>query len=112
MVVRIRFGHGPVVSRRQGKNSRIATLAASLLTLVSVSCASLGLWRIGMDLDWAGDFVFPTGFLSHWQVWTGAAVAVQYTAWRLTRYAKKSIPVEPGITGDKNSTTVRAVANV
>ncbi|HWE49818.1 MAG TPA: hypothetical protein VG273_08520 [Bryobacteraceae bacterium] len=88
MVVRIRFGRGPVVMRRQGKNSRIAMLAASLLTLVSISCGSLGLWRIGTDLNWAGDFVFSQGLLSHWQVWIGAAIAVQYGCWRLTRYAR------------------------
>jgi hypothetical protein len=90
MVVKIRFGQGPAVSRRRGKNSRMATLAASLLTLVSISCASLGMWRIGTDLDWAGDFVFRNGFLSHWQVWMGVAIAVQYVSWRLARYAKQA----------------------
>jgi hypothetical protein len=87
MVVKIRFGRGPVVTRRQGKNSRLATLAASGLTLVAVGCASLGMWRLGTDLNWAGEFVFPSGFLSHWQVWIGFAALVQYACWRLTRYA-------------------------
>jgi hypothetical protein len=32
--------------------------------------------------------VFPTGLLSHWQVWIAAAAATQYGCWRLTRYAK------------------------
>src|SRR3954467_13701926 len=90
MVVKIRFGQGPVVTRRKGKNSRIATLSASLLTLVSISGASLGMWRVASDLGWGGDFVFPDGFLSHWQVWIGAATGVQYAAWRLTRYAAAS----------------------
>jgi hypothetical protein len=95
MVVKIRFGRGPVVSTRSGKNSRIARLAASLLTLVSISCASFGLWRIGTDLAWAGDFVFPGGLLSHWQVWIATAIAVQYLSWRLTHYAGKAMPPEP-----------------
>ena len=119
MVVKIRFGRGAVVSRRTGKNSRIARLAASLLTLVSISCASLGMWRVGTDLEWAGDFVFSEGLLSHWQVWIGAAVAVQYLSWRLTRYAGKAVPPEPaiepagGIAGRRCArTTVRATANV
>jgi hypothetical protein len=88
MVVKIRFGRGPVVSRRKGKNGRIALLAASLLTLVSICLGSLGVWRLCEDLDLAGDFVFASGFLSHWQVWIGAAVLVQYCAWRLTRYSR------------------------
>ena len=90
MVVKVRFARGPVISRRKGKNSRIATLAASLLTMASLSCAALGLWRVGTDLDWAGGFVFSDGFLSHWQVWMGAAIAVQYLSWRLARYAKQA----------------------
>jgi hypothetical protein len=113
MVVKIRFAEGPVVSRRAGKNSRLATLAATVLTLVSISCGSLALWRIGTDLDWAGDFVFPSGLLSHWQVWMGFAIAVQYFGWRLTRYARKALPSEPEIEPAEESTPkARAVANV
>jgi hypothetical protein len=113
MVVKIRFGRGPVVSRRSGKNSRIATLTASLLTLVSISCASLGMWRIGTDLQWAGEFVFPSGFLSHWQVWAGAAIAVQYFSWRLARYAQRAIPPEVEIASvEESPARVRAIANV
>jgi hypothetical protein len=61
-------------------------LSASLLTLVAIGFGSLGMWRIGTDLEWAGDFVIQEGFLSHWQVWIGAAVGVQYASWRLARY--------------------------
>lgn len=113
MVVKVRFGRGPVITRRKGKNSRIAQLAASLLTLVSISCASLGMWRVGTDLEWAGGFVFPEGFLSHWQVWIGAAVAVQYAAWRLTRYAGETVPQQADAALDEKSPRAeRAVANV
>jgi hypothetical protein len=113
MVVKIRFGQGPKVMRRKGKNSRIATFSASLLTLVSISFASLGMWRVATDLDWAGDFVFSDGFLSHWQVWIGAASVVQYAAWRLTRYARAS-DVEKSVTGQvKNPVPAdEAVVNV
>jgi len=88
MVVKIRFGRGPVVARRQGKNSRIALLGAGLLTMVSICFASLGIWRLCKDVGLAGDFVFADGFLSHWQVWIGATAATQYTGWRLGRYAR------------------------
>jgi hypothetical protein len=113
MVVKIRFGRGPLVTRRRGKNSRIATLAASLLTMASLSCASLGLWRLGTDLNWAGGFVFPQGFLSHWQVWIGFAVAIQYAAWRLTQYAGMALSEDAGaVHTDESAATERAVANV
>jgi hypothetical protein len=94
MVVKIRFGRGPVVTSRKGKNSRAANLAGSCLTLVSLGCASLGLWRLGTDLDWAGNFFISTGLLSHWQVWIGIAVATQYMSWRLVRYAGSAFPIE------------------
>lgn len=94
MVVRIRFGRGPVITRRAGKNSRIANLSASFLTLISISCAALGIWRIGADLGWAGDFAIQQGFFSHEQVWLGAAAVIQYSAWQLKRYAKSSLAAD------------------
>jgi hypothetical protein len=88
MIVKLRFGQGRLLTRRKGKNGRIALLLASLLTLVTISFAVLGLWRIGEDLGFAGDFVFPEGMFSHWQVWIAAAAASQYVCWRLTRYSQ------------------------
>lgn len=90
MVVKIRFGRGPHVTRRKGKNSRIAMLGGSLLTLISICLCSLGIWRLCQDVGLAGDFVFADGFLSHWQVWIASAVILQYACWRLTRYAKRA----------------------
>ena len=113
MVVKMRFSPGPVVSRRSGKNSRLATLAANVLALVSIICGSLALWRIGADLDWAGDFVFSRGLLSHWQVWMGAALAVQYLGWRLNRYSQKAIEPEPGIEPvEESPAKVNVIAHV
>jgi hypothetical protein len=88
MIVRIRFGRGTLVTNRKGKNSRAARLLASLLSLVAISFAIFGFWRLGQDLDILGDFVFPSGLLSHWQVWIAAAAATQYAVWRLMRYSK------------------------
>jgi hypothetical protein len=88
MVVKIRFGRGPVVTRRKGKNARIALLAASFLTLIAICFTALGLWRLGQDVDISGGFVFTDGIFSHWQVWIFAAVATQYGAWRLKVYSK------------------------
>jgi len=77
---------GPKLTPEE-RNGRIAMSSASLLTLVAIGCGSLGLWRVGTDLEWAGDFVIQDGLLSHWQVWVGAAIAMQYTSWWLARYA-------------------------
>src|ERR1017187_7961340 len=89
MIVRIRFRRGPRVERRKGKNSRVAWVAAGLLTLGSVSCLVLGLWRLGVDFGWTGDFVFPDGSVfSHWQIWLIASLLIQMAAWRLNRYGK------------------------
>lgn len=95
MVVRIRFGRGPRVERRKGKNSRLAWLAAGLLTPGSVCCLILALWRLGVDFGWAGNFVFGDGsLLSHWQIWLFASLIIQYTAWKLNRYGKpKPLPI-------------------
>ncbi len=90
MVVRIRFGRGPVVTRRKGKNARLATMAAVLLTMGSISCASLGIWRLGVDLGWTGDFVVQSGLLSHWMVWLVLAGAAQYGSRQFQNYAAAS----------------------
>lgn len=75
----------------QKRCKRIAALAVDLLTLFAFVFAALGLWRLGTDLNWAGDFVVSSGFLSHWQVWIGAAVSVQYASWRLSRSAGQTV---------------------
>ena len=113
MIVRIRLGRGAAISPRTGKNSRMARVAAPLLTIVSLSCASFGLWRLGNDLGWAGDFVFTSGALSHWQVWIGAGIAAQYLAWQLTLYARKADQPEPDEqTAEGTAAEAHAASNV
>jgi hypothetical protein len=92
MIVRIRFGRGRLVTTRKGKNSGAARFLASMLNLVSISFATLAIWRVGQDLGFLKDFVFSSGLLSHWQVWVAATAATQYACWRLTRYSRISRP--------------------
>jgi len=47
-------------------------LGSDLLTMAAISCASLGVWRMGVDFGWTNDFIIQSGFLSHWQIWIGA----------------------------------------
>ncbi|MGI8991414.1 MAG: hypothetical protein ACR2I2_17760 [Bryobacteraceae bacterium] len=62
--------------------------AASLLTLVSVTCFILGVWRLGSDLGFAGPFAIRDGLLSHLYVWLAAAVVLQFFSWKLTTYGR------------------------
>jgi hypothetical protein len=86
MAAKVAFGREPAMTPEE-INGRLAKLSGSLLTLAAIGCGSLGLWRMCADLGWAGDFVIEDGFLSHWQVWIGAAIGLQYTSWWLARYA-------------------------
>ena len=58
-------------------------LASDLLTMAAVGCASFGVWRMGVDFGWTGDFVIQDGLLSHWQVWIGAMAGFLYLNNRL-----------------------------
>lgn len=88
MIVRIRFGRGMKVSKVRGKNRRIALMAASVLTPCSLMAAVLGLWRLGSDLSWVGEFAIPSGPLSHWQVWLFAAAGIETCSLALGRYGR------------------------
>jgi hypothetical protein len=71
--------------------------ASTCVTLAAISCGTLGGWRLGQDLGWAGDFVFESGVLSHWQVWLSAAGLLQYGSWRLARYGRNLRDKQPGV---------------
>jgi hypothetical protein len=58
---------------------------AGLLTLLSVTCFTVSVWKILADLGWAGRFFATAGILSHWQVWISGAVAAQLLSFRLSR---------------------------
>lgn len=91
MVVRIRFGRGPKVERRRGKNSRAALALGALLTPSALMAAALGFWRIAADLKWTGDFAIASGLFSHWQVWMGSAALLQLGSRLLNhRYGKSN----------------------
>ena len=92
MVVRIRFGTGRKVERNNGKNRRVALALSALLTPGAVMASALGLWRLAADMKWTGEFAISSGLFSHWQVWLGAALALQLCARLLNRYAKGGDP--------------------
>jgi hypothetical protein len=88
MVVRIRFGKGPKVSRKRGKNQRVALAVAALLTPAALTACVLALWRIAADLNWTNSFAISSGIFSHWQIWLAAAAGLQLCSRVLNRYGK------------------------
>jgi hypothetical protein len=68
---------------------------AALLTPAAAIAAALAMWRIAADLSWANSFAIPSGIFSHWQVWLGAAVALQFCSRLLNRYGKSASRAAP-----------------
>ena len=89
MIVRIRFGGGKRVGVKPRKPRRFAAGLAGLLTPAAVLAAAVAAWGIAADLNLTGRFAISTGLFSHWEVWLGAAVALQLCAQLLNRYAKR-----------------------
>jgi hypothetical protein len=92
MVVRIRFSKGSRLGRKRRKDKRLALLLAALLPPSALAAAILATWRIAADFNWTTSFAIPSGIFSHWQVWLGAAIALQLCARALNRYGKGGDP--------------------
>ena len=63
----------------------LVQMAPLLLSPVSLIAAIMAVWRFGSDAGWTDSFFVADGLWSHWQVWLGLAVAIQWSAIRLTR---------------------------
>ena len=70
------------------KTIALALALAALLPPRRFLPASSATWRIAADLNWTNSFAISSGIFSHWQVWLGAAVALQMCARALNRYGK------------------------
>ena len=86
MRVRIQFGSH---TKAPGRNRRAALGLAALLPPAIFSTFAVGIWRIAYELEWAGDFGFSTGVLSHWQFWIGGALGLLACSWVLNRYGSR-----------------------
>jgi hypothetical protein len=95
MVVRIRIStslpriHNGVTGNRSvtgnGVAAELASGLAGLLTLVSVACFTMSVWKLLSEMGWVGKFFIAEGVFSHWQVWIAGAVAAQLVSFRLSR---------------------------
>ena len=110
MVVRIRFGPRPHAQRRKAK-LRFAAVAGGLLTLISISCVALALWKIGNDLGVAAGFIYTRGPLSYSVVWIAAAVFSHVAGRLLTHDPRIAHEAIPQITIKTGSEAVRAAVN-
>jgi len=87
MKVRFRFREGRRVTRRRGKNRRLAAAVGALLIPIALMAYVLSLWRLASDLGMAGEFPI-SGLFSHWQVWLGVAFGLSFAASALNRYGR------------------------
>ena len=70
---------------RQAPYRDLLRMVPYFLTPVAVIAGFMAAWRYGADAGWADEFFVATGLLSHWQVWLGIAVGIQWLAVQLTR---------------------------
>ena len=56
---------------------QLANVLVALLTPAAVLAFSMSVWRVCMDLGWAGAFLIADGFFSHWQVWLALSIALK-----------------------------------
>ncbi len=90
MKVKIRLAQGPRVKREGTRNQRLALGTAALLTPFSLMAFVLGVWRLAADINWAKEFAFTEGPLSHWQLWMAVGFVLQVAAVLLNRYGNPS----------------------
>ena len=88
MVVRIRFGKGPVINRDRMRNRRAAMAVAAMLDPAAVIALVIGLWGMAAELNWVGSFGISSGLFSHWEPWLAAASGLELCALALNRYGK------------------------
>ena len=91
MVVRIRLSYRDTLRKTAVANRHAALVISSLLTPVAVMAWALGFWRLAADLRWTGEFAIASGIFSHWQVWIAVAIALQFGAFFLHRYARRDV---------------------
>lgn len=74
---RVQIGTAIAASRVAAVSQDAAGFIGVLLDPVALLAFVFGLWRLGVDLGWTGDFVIEQGLFSHWQVWIGLAVGLK-----------------------------------
>ena len=90
IVLRLQRGWNRVVTTSQ----QAANILPALLSPAALIALVLGIWRLGSDLGWTGDFVIAEGFFSHWMVWIALALTLQTASTSLSRFERKRATAE------------------
>ena len=83
-----------VWNRLVATSQQAANILPALLSPVALVALALGIWRLGSDLGWTGDFVISEGFFSHWMVWIALALTLQTASTSLSRFERKRATAE------------------
>jgi hypothetical protein len=92
MVVRIRLGKRPRPAAKRARNRRLAQGVAVLLKPAALMALALGIWGIGADFKLTTRFAIDSGWFSHWQVWLGTAVVLEFCSLALNSYGRSEAP--------------------
>ncbi len=90
MLRRSQLGPTPEIARAVADPRNVAPVIGLMLLPMSLIGYVFAAWRVGADLDWAGDFFISQGLLSRWQVWLALGAAAQFAANYLNRFARRS----------------------
>jgi hypothetical protein len=88
MVVRIRLGKRPKPAAKRARNRHLAQGIAVLLKPAALMALALGIWGLAADLKLTSSFAIASGWLSHWAVWIGMAVLLEFCSFALNRYSQ------------------------
>jgi hypothetical protein len=90
----------PALARTTSAIASTRQEAASLVSVLFLNPGAMialvfGLWRLGVDLGWAGNFVVSEGLFSHWLVWILLSGGLKALAMMATRDAKREDIEQP-----------------
>jgi len=69
---------------------QLADVLVALLTPAALVALAMGIWRVGMDLGWAGAFLISGGFFSHWQVWIVVSIGLKMLSSTLIAWGSRT----------------------
>jgi hypothetical protein len=78
-----------VVANTLALGGQLPNILVALLTPAALVALAMGLWRVGADLDWAGEFPIVAGFFSHWQVWIALSIALKLISSSLLAWERR-----------------------